>query len=286
MIEKKYEQLESLESTSDIFDVKEYVGVIIGGAGILGQQFALTLGLSGAHVIVADVDEEKCRTISNELAGQRNIDINGRVCDVTDEIKIQQLFTDIYNEYNRLDFLIYNVMAKPAGYYRSNDNYTKKTFNSVIDINLTGAFLCAREARKYMNRKSSGSIVLTASIYGIVGPDQRIYENCSSENNIYGGDDPLNCPASYSASKAGIIGLAKHLATLWGNEGIRVNVLTPGGVYDNQEETFHNAYCQRTVLGRMAQKTDYNGAILFLVSQASRYMTGTNIVIDGGWTSW
>ena len=137
-----------------------------------------------------------------------------------------------------------------------------------------------------MKRKEGGSIVLTASIYGIVGPDQRIYEDCTSAANIYDEQDPLNCPASYSASKAGIIGLARHFATSLGKEGIRVNVLTPGGVYDNQEDAFHNAYCHRTVLGRMADKTDYNGAILFLVSQASRYMTGANLVIDGGWTAW
>ena len=120
----------------------------------------------------------------------------------------------------------------------------------------------------------------------MVGPDQRIYRKLKRETNIYGGDYPLNSPASYSASKSGLLGLTRYLATAFGEDQIRVNMLTPGGVYDGQEEAFHSEYIKRTVLGRMATLSDYNGAVLFLASEASRYMTGSNLVIDGGWTSW
>ena len=137
-----------------------------------------------------------------------------------------------------------------------------------------------------MKKKGQGSIVIVSSIYGLVGPDQRIYRNCSPTNNPYGGSDSLNTPGSYAASKGGLIAFARYLAVLMGPDNIRVNVLTPGGVFDEQEEAFHQEYVQRTPLGRMAVWSDYSGAILFLVSDASRYMTGANLVVDGGWTAW
>jgi NAD(P)-dependent dehydrogenase (short-subunit alcohol dehydrogenase family) len=120
----------------------------------------------------------------------------------------------------------------------------------------------------------------------MVSPDQRIYRDCQPAKNPYGGEDPLSVPASYSASKGGLIAFARHLATLWAEDGIRVNVLIPGGVHDGQEESFHQEYIRRTPLGRMAVWSDFNGAILFLASDASRYMTGANLIVDGGWSAW
>ena len=132
----------------------------------------------------------------------------------------------------------------------------------------------------------SGSIVNTASTYGVVAPDQRIYDECKPEGNLYGGGYPLNIPGSYSASKGGVISFSRYLAVSLAEYNIRVNVLIPGGVFDGQENNFHQEYVKRTPLGRMAIWSDYNGAILFLVSEASWYMTGANLIIDGGWTSW
>jgi NAD(P)-dependent dehydrogenase (short-subunit alcohol dehydrogenase family) len=120
----------------------------------------------------------------------------------------------------------------------------------------------------------------------MVGPDQRIYEGCSPTNNIYSTSESLNTPAVYSVTKGGLIAFTKYLATLFGHEKIRVNTLIPGGVFDDQEESFHRQYIKRTPLNRMAVWSDFNGAILFLVSDASRYMTGTDLIIDGGWTAW
>lgn len=281
-----YLKIPELHKVESIFCLKEKVAVIFGGAGKMGQQFAMTLGYAGSKVVLADVDSNKCRAAAKEAAALSNTSVIGLKCDVSKENQVQGLFKKVHDTYGRIDILIYNVMAKPDGYYKPLNQYPVTTWKGVLNGNLTGAFLCCREVVNYMEKSQGGSIVLTSSIYGIVGPDQRIYRGCSPKKNIYGGSDPLNCPASYSASKAGLIGLARHLAAQWGDFNIRVNVLVAGGVYDSQEESFHNEYVKRTPLGRMAVWSDYNGAVLFLASDASRYMTGTTLVIDGGWTAW
>jgi NAD(P)-dependent dehydrogenase (short-subunit alcohol dehydrogenase family) len=284
MEDSTYKDMESLIEPERLFDMSGRVVVILGGAGKMGQQFAVALGNSGATAIIADLDKNRCETLANQLSGKSKVPIVGFGCDVNKECDIVELFQGVNSEYGRLDGLVFNVMAKPSGYYRPFEEYPLDTWNSVINANLDGAFLGCRESLKYMN--SGAAIVLTSSTYGVVGADQRIYENCSPASNIYGGSDPLSCPASYAASKAALIGLGKHLAVSYGKKGIRVNTLTPGGVFDGQEETFHVEYIRRTPLGRMAVWSDYNGAILFMLSDASRYMTGSNIVVDGGWTAW
>lgn len=281
-----YSKIPEYHKAESIFNLKGKVAVITGGAGKMGQQFASTLGYAGAKVILSDVDARKCHEAAKEVAALTNTSAIGLKCDTSQEKQVKRLFKKVHDTYGKIDILIYNVMAKPVGYYKPLNQYSVSTWKGVLNGNLTGAFLCCREAAKDMKKSRGGSIVLTSSIYGIVGPDQRIYKGCSAKKNIYGGTDPLNCPPSYSASKAGLIGLARHLAALWGEFNIRVNVLVPGGVYDAQEESFHKEYVKRTPLGRMAVWSDYNGAILFLASDASRYMTGATLVIDGGWTAW
>ena len=281
-----YSKIPELQKIDAIFGLKGKVAVIFGGAGKMGQQFAITLGYAGAKVVLSDVDAKKCKAATKEAAVLTETSIIGLKCDAGKEKQVQELFKKVHDTYGKIDILIYNVMAKPDGYYKPLNQYPVSTWEGVLSGNLTGAFLCCREAKKFMEKSHGGSIILTSSVYGIVGPDQRIYKDCSPKKNIYGGENPLNCPASYSASKAGLIGLAKHLAVQWGEFNIRVNVLVPGGVYDRQEESFHNEYVKRTPLGRMAVGSDYNGAVLFLASDASRYMTGATLVIDGGWTAW
>lgn len=266
-----------------MFDLSGRTAVIVGGGGKMGMQFGETLSQAGAEVILAEKDAEKCRTIAKQLEDSRR---HALPLDAGDAQQVRDLFAGIYGDYRRLDILIYNVMAKPAGYYRDNADYPLPAWEETLRGNLTGAFLCCREAAKYMKKTGAGAIVLTASIYGVVAPDQRIYDGCEAGKNIYSSGESLNCPAVYSASKAGLIGLGKHLAARWGRDNIRVNLLTPGGVFDGQEEAFHQEYVSRTPLGRMAAWSDFNGAALFLVSDASRYMTGANLVVDGGWTAW
>ncbi len=279
-------QLPPLREPREMFDLSRLVVLLAGGAGGIGRRMAKALAQAGAEVIIADRDEDLCRELAQTLADETGGSLAGAGLDVTDEESVNSLFARVGREQGRLDGLVYNVMAKPGGYYRPFEQYSWDTWREVVNGNLGGAFLCCREAGKLMVPARRGSVVLTASVYGVAAPDQRIYQGCSPAGNIYGGSDPLNCPAAYTASKGGLIALARHLAALWGPAGVRVNCLTPGGVYDGQEEAFHQAYKARTPLGRMADFNDFNGALLYLLSDASRYMTGANMVVDGGWTAW
>ncbi len=279
-----YFKISKLDGPQKIFDLTNRAGIITGGSGKMGQQFATVLAKAGAKVIISDIDEKKCHEIALGISESSSGEVIGVGCDVTNETQVRNLFERTSAEVGQLDFLINNVMSKPPGYYRPFFAYGTDTWENVLKGNLTGTYLCCREAAKMMKKNKSGSIVITSSIYGLVGPDQRVYEGGS--NNPYDKNDPLSLPCVYSVSKGGLNMLAKHLATLFGPDQIRVNVLVPGGVYDHQETSFHEAYVNRTPLGRMAVWSDYNGAILFLVSNASRYMTGANLVVDGGWTAW
>lgn len=286
MAQKKYENIRILTEPKDIFNLTGRVGLITGGAGKMGQQFAQVLSHAGAKIIIADINSKICRQATEIIYSACGIEIPYIVCDVSSEASIHTLFDKIDSDYGQLSFLISNVMGKPEGYYRSFQEYPLRTWKKVHDINLSGTFLCCREAAKRMEKASEGSIVITSSIYGNVAPDLRIYDKCKSVKNPYGGSDSLTAPGAYASSKGALNSFARYLAVLLAPQNIRVNVLTPGGIFDDQEDEFHNAYIKRTPMGRMAVWSDYNGAILFLVSEASRYMTGSNLIIDGGWTAW
>lgn len=280
---KKSEPFVSLDQ---IFNLSEKVGVIIGGAGKMGQQFAGVLAEAGSQVILADQKEELIEQTLQNIKCNKKKNISEFKCDVSSEESVKKLFDFVNQNFGRLDFLINNAMAKPNNYYQTFEEYSLETWKEVLDINLTGAFLSCREAVPLMKKSGGGSIVMTSSIYGVVSPDQRLYKDCTPGKNPYGTSFSLNTPGVYSASKGGLISFSKYLATLLAPENIRVNVLIPGGVFDGQEESFHQAYKEKTPMNRMATWSDFNGAILFLVSSASRYMTGSNLIIDGGWTAW
>jgi NAD(P)-dependent dehydrogenase (short-subunit alcohol dehydrogenase family) len=266
-----------------LFDMSGKVVVISGGGGKMGQGFASVLAHAGATVALCDLNGAVAQQAADEIATATGQTVVGFACDVANEAQVTELFRTIHERFGTVDVLVHNVMAKPPGYYRPFEEYPLETWDAAMAGNLTGAYLCCREASRYLGDR--GAVVLTASIYGVVGPDERIYDG-EAGANPYGGEDRLGAPGVYAASKAGIIGLARYLATHWGSRGIRVNVLTPGGVQDGQNASFVAGYEQRTPLGRMAEFSDYDGAILFLCSNASRYMTGANLVVDGGWTAW
>ncbi|MCJ7511497.1 MAG: SDR family oxidoreductase, partial [Anaerolineales bacterium] len=164
---------------------------------------------------------------------------------------------------------------RPAGAF---EDFPLDAWNQALAVNLTGAFLCAQAVAPIMLPQGRGVIVNICSTYGLVGPDQRIYQRT--------GEAPRFKPVVYSVTKAGILGLTRYLATYYAGQGIRVNALTPGGVFNDHDDQFVHNYSARTVLGRMAHKDEMNGALLFLASDASSYMTGANLVVDGGWTAW
>ena len=159
------------------------------------------------------------------------------------------------------------------------EDFPIELWNEGITVNLTGMFLCAQAVTKPMLEQGSGVIVNVSSMYGLVGPDQRLYKSSDKEKKVFK-------PVIYSVTKSAVIGLTRYLATYWAGKNIRVNALTPGGVFNEHTDEFVHRYSYRTPLGRMAEKSEYCGALLFLVSDASSYMTGANLVVDGGWTAW
>jgi NAD(P)-dependent dehydrogenase (short-subunit alcohol dehydrogenase family) len=176
--------------------------------------------------------------------------------------------------------LFNNAAAKSANFFEPFETFPLEEWNEVMGVNLTAAMLGCQVFGSRMVKRSVGSIINTLSVYGVVAPDQRIYEGSEYEGRA------INTPAIYSASKAGLWGLTKYLAAYWGNKGIRVNALTPGGVFSGQNDTFVQRYSARVPLGRMAEKNELVGAAVFLASDASSYITGQNIVVDGGLTVW
>ena len=281
---ESYEFIPVLRSAAELFDVRGRSAVVVGGAGKMGSEFAHVLGAAGARVVVLDIDGERAELCAARVEEETGAETLSLTCDVGDSDEVAVRFRELGARWGELSILVYVTMAKPPGYYAPTDRYKQETWQEVIRANLDGAFFCSREATRLMPH--GGSIVFASSTYAIVGPDPRIYEDCLPGGNVYSPEEPLSLPPSYSAAKAGLIGLGRHLATLWSDRKIRVNILIPGGVYDGQEEPFHRAYVSRTPLGRMAVWSDYNGPLLFLVSDASRYMTGQVLVVDGGWTAW
>jgi len=265
---------------SDVFDIKDKVIAIIGATGILGSRYVEFLAKQGAMIVIGDIDIEKCQSLSKKinLHGVKSIPL---FIDNTDEASIVSYFNKIQNEFGRLDVLLNNAQIKPQGFYTAFENYSKETLMQVIDGNLIGVTLACKEACKLFLAQGHGIIINVASIYGIVGADQRLYDGVE---NIYFKDERFSSPVSYAISKAGVVQLTKYLASYYREKNIRVNCLTPGGVFDNHDERFNSQYSYRTLLGRMAERDEYNGAILFLASDASSYMTGFNMVLDGGWS--
>jgi 2-deoxy-D-gluconate 3-dehydrogenase len=268
-------------SQEKIFSVEGKIIAIIGATGILGTQYVKYLSNLGAKVIIGDVDLDRCEELSKQVNASDCESYPTKI-DNTDEASIENFFSEIKNRYGRLDVLINNALVKPEGYYVSFENYSKKTLMEVVDGNLIGVVLACREACKIFLDQGAGVIVNVASVYGITAADQRLYEGVK---NIYFTDENFSSPVSYAISKAGVVQLTKYLASYYREKNICVNCLTPGGVFDDHDDIFNEQYSYRTTLGRMAEKNEYNGAILFLCSEASSYMSGANLIVDGGWTA-
>jgi len=263
------------------FNLENKVVAITGAAGILGRDHVKTLLANKARVFFSDANFENLNRLENELqtAGFKNF--HSAILDITKKEAVQDWFLTISKEAGRLDVLVNNAQGKPPGFYETFEEYSLEALRSVLDVNLCGVILCCQEAGKIFLTQSAGNIVNVASIYGVVAPDQRVYDGVK---NPYS-DKPFSSPVSYAVSKAGVIQLTKYLASYYRNKNIRVNCLTPGGVYDDHDPLFVKQYSYRTLLGRMAEKNEYEGALIFLCSEASSYMTGGNLVIDGGWSA-
>lgn len=259
--------------TEKLFSIKDKIVVLTGGTGILGQEYTKGLLAAGARVVILDIKDFSDKQMFKEETSQGQLELIE--VDITDRPKVDKALGKIEKMWGVPDALINNAAIDfpPSDDFESFENYDLDKFRKILDVNVTGTLICCQVIGGAMAEKGRGSIINISSIYGLISPDQRIYGNFIK-------------PVSYSVSKSAIFNLTRYLATYWGQKGVRVNTLTLGGVFNSQDEKFVQAYCQKVPLGRMAKKDDYVGAVIFLVSDTSAYMTGSNLIIDGGWTAW
>jgi len=274
-----------MSNLADMFDLSGRAALVTGGGGLLGAQFCRTLAAAGAAVTVVDIDGENANQVAAEITAQ-GFQAQSSSCDITDIEQVEESVEKTVKQFGRLDILVNSAALDPKfdpdkiSEQGSNafEDYPLAAWQQVLDVNLTGMFLCSQAAARVMLTQGKGMMINLCSMYGLAGPDQRLYQR--------EGQVPQFKPASYSVTKAGVVGFTKYLATYYAGKNIRVNALTPGGVFNNHEDEFVERYAARAVLGRMAEQDEMNGAILFLASDASSYMTGANLVVDGGWTAW
>jgi NAD(P)-dependent dehydrogenase (short-subunit alcohol dehydrogenase family) len=254
------------------------VVVLTGGGGILGRAMVERLTADGNHVAVVDRHADLAEKAA-ALAVQPG-SAKAYACDIADRAALGALHTRIRQEMGAVDALICNAATKSDNFFEPFETFPIEDWNFVLGVNLTAPMMCAQEFGPPMAVRGKGAIINTLSIYGIVAPDQRIYDGSLYEGRA------INTPAIYSASKAGLWGLTKYLASYWGGQGVRVNAVTPGGVFSGQNDTFVGKYSARTMMGRMGAPHEIADAVVFLISDRASYITGQNLVVDGGLTSW
>lgn len=269
------------------FDLTGRIAVVTGGVGLLGTEFCRTLAEAGAAVVVVDLNASAIQGTADALTknGYKALAVPA---DITQPDSVNTMVEKVLSEFGRLDILVNSAALDPKfdpeaakkgiapGAF---EDYPLDQWNAAMNVNLTGMFLVTQACVKPMlAQKKKGSIINICSTYGLNGPDQRIY--------IRDGQRVAFKPVYYTVTKAGVMGFTKYLAAYYAGTEIRVNALTPGGVFNNHEDYFVKNYSAKTILGRMANKDEMNGALLFLASDASSYMTGNNVVVDGGWTAW
>lgn len=266
----------------EIFSLKNKVAVVTGALGLIGKNHCEALAEAGANIVVCDLDESKCKQFASDLM-EKSI---GLAADITKKESVLRLKENILKELGSIDILVNNAAIndmfenpQAAAEQSMFENYPLELWQKSLDVNVTGMFLCSQILGSEMAQKGKGSIINIASTYGKVGPDQSLYLKPDGTQSFYKS-------AAYPVTKGAVISFTRFLAAYWGNKGIRVNTLSPGGVENKQDKYFIDNYSKKTPLGRMAKPTDYKGALIFLASDASDYMTGANLVVDGGWTAW
>jgi len=272
----------------DKFRLGGQVALVTGGAVLLGREFCRTLAEAGANVGVIDLNPQAAQSVADDLQSQ-GYSALPLPADITRPESISQMLDTVLSTWRRVDVLVNSAALDPKfdadalakgitpGRF---EDYPLEQWQAAVNVNLTGMFLVTQACVKPMlAQEKQGSIINICSTYGLNGPDQRIYLKKDGRRVAYK-------PVYYTTTKAGVLGFTKYLAAYYAETQIRVNALTPGGVFNNHDDDFVEAYSARTILGRMADKDEMNGALLFLASEASSYMTGANLVVDGGWTAW
>ncbi len=271
-----------MSSFPQIFSLENKVAIVTGALGLIGKNHCVALAEAGANVVVCDLDQTECNNFAGNLQ-QKSVGISS---DITQKDSVIELKNNTLEEFGRIDILVNNAAIndmfenpRAAAEQSMFENYPLEMWKKSLDVNVTGVFLCSQVIGSEMAKQNKGSIINIASTYGIVAPDQSLYVNPDGTQSFYKS-------AAYPVTKGAVISFTKFLAAYWGDKNVRVNTLTPGGVENKQDDYFIEKYSNRTPLKRMAQPDDYKGALIFLASDASDYMTGANLVVDGGWTAW
>lgn len=264
------------------FDLDGKVCIVTGALGLIGRDFCRALAEAGGAVVVTDLDHAACQDRAHQIGGAAM----GHGANITDPASLEALRDAVLARHGHIDVLVNNAaindkFESPGAAARDSmmEHYPLALWKKSLDANVTGLFLASQVLGTPMAKQGHGSIVNLASTYGIVAPDQKLYRKPD-------GTQPFYKSPAYPTTKAAVLGFTRYLAAYWGRSGVRVNALSPGGVEAGQDSYFVEAYSARTPLGRMAKPHDYAGAIVFLASDASAYMTGANLVVDGGWTAW
>jgi NAD(P)-dependent dehydrogenase (short-subunit alcohol dehydrogenase family) len=267
-----------------LFELKEKTAIVTGAVGILGQRFCRGLAEFGARVAVVDLELDRCAAFAAELEHDYGTSAFGVACDVSDPASVADIVKQVVERFGAIHILHNNAASKSAdldAFFASTEQYSLTEWRKIMSVNVDGMFLVAQAVGGQMLRQGTGgSVIQTASIYGLLSSDKRIYEG-----SFYLGRQISN-PAVYSTSKAAVVGLTRYLAANWGDAGIRVNALVPGGVESGQNETFKTRYSARVPLNRMAHPDEMVGALVYLASDASSYVTGQCLVVDGGLSAW
>lgn len=267
-----------------LFDLHGKCVVVTGATGILGQRFCRGLAEFGARVAVVDLDQARCDALATALTKEQGGEALGVACNVADAKSVAAMVERVVAHFGGIHILHNNAASKSEdldAFFAPVERYSLEEWRKIMSVNIDGMFLVAQAVGAQMLRQGGGgSIIQTASIYGLLASDNRIYEGSS-----YLGRQ-INNPVVYSTSKAAVIGLTRHLAAYWGPQGIRVNALVPGGVESGQNDTFKARYSARVPMGRMAQADEMVGALIYLASGASSYVTGQCLVVDGGLSAW
>lgn len=266
------------------FDLAGQVAVVTGGGGLLGREFCSALAQHGASVAVLDIDITQADKVCFELADHYAVGTYAVAVDISDKAASRAAIDEIVKQLGAIDILVNNAQSKTIDYGRHFapfEDYDMDEWRRVLSVDLDGMAIMAQHVCRYMRaRKKGGSLINIGSIYGAFGPDNRIYEGAEYRGVA------INNPAVYSVGKAGVLGLTRWLATTYAVDGIRSNAIVPGGVQSGQNADFVARYSNRVPMGRMAQREEIAGALVWLASTASSYVTGQAIFIDGGLSAW
>ncbi len=258
--------------TDKLFSVEDKVVVITGGTGLIGTALVRAFVERGSKVVICDISEEKVDSLSAE-AGEQAI---GICLNLAKSEAVAKLLEIVLEKFGRVDVLINNHQFKPKGFLEAKaETFPEDLWDDIINVNLKGTFLTCRDFGNQMLKQEKGSIINFSSTYGIVSSNPALYA-----------DNSLGNPVAYSASKGGVIMMTKYLGAYWASRGVRVNSIAPHGVWNNHEDTFSKRFSAMSPMNRLSFTDEVIGGVIYLASDASSYVTGSNLLVEGGWTAW